>query len=404
MTITLKHLGHFDLPRPQGADERFGWGLAALALTPRGTLWASGKNTRGLVAEVTIPEIEQPAEIVTPWFDPVGGLRPDLKRTKLDRLGGLLERDGWLYSTHYTYYGTGDIDALDVPTLARRGTTFDEGPYHIGPSEHPYHQKATSHWLFESPDGIFCCGRGDGAGNATAPRGPALFSFNPSTPGAAEVLLYRDAAHSPAWWSPDDKWTGAAWLKVGDTERVAFVGSKDLTLEHWYGTGEMPEKRPEWFTPAYVGIDALAWNNEAEWRAAWKEAGIVDQWSASKGYHCLDRAVVLQLYDPATLGPGLYPEPETLVLPGFHEASWVGGMAYDPVAQILYIGEVWPPEKTGSIYAGEESRIHVLAVSAPPTEPEKPPEPPEEYAVRITIEGIGTLDGSGKFVRYRKEA
>lgn len=381
--MKLEHISHFDLPRPQGADERFGFGLAALALTPRGTLWASGKVTRGLVAEISIPEPGGTAEIITPWFDPAGDKRGEMPGARLDRLGGLLERDGGLWSLHYTYYGTGDIDALDVPTLVHYGiessTGFRiaHGPWHIGPDAHPFHQKNTSHWLFESPPGRVYCGRGDGAGNATAPRGPALFHFHLSNPEVAEVLLYRDAEHAPSWWSPVDKWTGAAWLTVGTTQRVAFVGSKDMTLRSWYGTDDevdpAHDEAPPWFTPAYAGLDALAWNNEAEWREVWEEMGIVDEWYKSKGYHTEDRAVVLQLYDPAELGPGRYPEPEGIALEGFHPASQVAGMAYDHAAQRLYIGEVYPPKNMDGMQAGEHPRIHVFAVSLEASEPLPPP-------------------------------
>lgn len=336
--MKLDYLGFFNLPRPQGADERFGFGVAALSLTPRGTMWASGKVTRGLVAEISVPEPGGTAEIVTPFREPAP--RQQLVDAKLDRLVGLAEHEGKLCALFQEFYQVSGIDGGRV--------SFWDGENLVQLGEGRLKDHAgylTSH------DGKLFVGRSSGAGNADVNHGPALYEVAEDTLGLIERFR-----HVRPDWSPADAWRGVAFLPG----HVCWLVRKAVGAPAWYGQATGPN-------------------------------GEIDKWNTSKGYHS-DRYEVWLL-------PYSFPDFKALppiVLDGFHEASWVGGCAYDAAKQRLLVAEVWPPKKTGSIYPGEWPRIHTYAVSATASGPVEPPdEEANEHLVRIDVQGIGTFTGSG---------
>lgn len=300
------------------------------ALVPNQDSMPSHIKQRGaLVAEITIDG----EEVVQEFFDVTpGNLREQRGQYDLDRLGDITQLpNGSLASVSYRYYGVQPSAEIDDPTYGVMGET---GLSHIGTKYwRPFNQKFTSRYLFEHEGEIFC-GRGCGAGNASSPKGPALFKFPIGFPLDAEKVIVPES--TPEWWSPCDEWTGACMIHG----EPWFVARKDmLASEPWYGYRDADDGR-------------------------------IDPWHRDKGYHCEERAVQLFNYDHGWA-----------TLDQFHPASLVRGMTTD--GSTLYIWEHGPVGNEGGFYSGENPKIHMYDVGEPPVlEPERKDLPEE-----LTING-----------------
>lgn len=378
----LVYQGNFRLPRLSGAA-RFGNGGHAIAVTESGSLLVAGHNHYDFVGEVTPPaslvsvdgSVVRAALVKTPYDISVGVYDQKLSTT-LDTLGGLCVLPGGdVLSSWYRYYGVQPVSEIDDPTLhARTVDGEDRGLFHIGKKgEFPFNQKFTSGYLIPIPlswraaNGIMdfsvACGRGDGAGNATSPKGPALFAMNPSisNPVGADIdakaLMYRVPGNEPPGWTPCDRWKGGAWIEEGIYTTVLFVGTKG-TEPYWYGTGT-----------ATIDGQELA-----------------DPWDQAKGHHCVNRRVEMQFFSPSVLSSVLVGDVDpqsvvpyrTIVLPQFHESSQVQGCAFDSISRRLYIVEKWPAVKDGTTYPSEDPLVHLWTVTVPtvPSDPVPGPIPP----------------------------
>jgi hypothetical protein len=346
--------GNFLLPNRRGyaPEKRFGHGGDAICFNPvSSSLFVAGHRNGGpQVAEISIPDtLYDRAEVVTDFFPVANAF--DKKQFGLNRIGGLaLSADGvMLYSTWYRYYGVQSPSEIDDPTLSCMNleTRIMRALRHIGPKNMPpFNQKATSGYLFPGPGNLLVCGRGDGAGNASSPHGPAFFSFDPLTPDKADILRYISRANAPSNWSPCDRWTGAAYVDG----KYLVVGSKDMLLsEPWYGEPDNKDGR-------------------------------VDPWNKSKGYHCESREVMLQVYDANG-------EHEvSWILPDFEPPADVRSLAFDPGTRRLYIWEHGPWKNEGNIYAGEEPRIHIYRIPEVTTTPTPDDNDDWNFGINVTLE------------------
>lgn len=405
MTVSLAHLGHFDLPRGRQAHApglppalvryaKFGAGGRAMCLTTtRRALWISGHRVGDLVASVEIPEIGGAAELAVPFRE----LTPaaDLRAHRLDELVGLAEHNGKLCGLWAEYY---DIDGQD----GDRVSLWDgERLVQLGSGELKQHAGyLTVH------NGALWCGRSDGAGSSDVQHGPALYrvggaalpalgSGEPVKGGAR--VLFRELRHTRPDWTNADRYTALAFLPG----HVCWLVSK-ATGGVWYGTGTEvdPEihEAPDWFTPASLGAPHLGpWNSEAEWRETWKGRGIRDPWNAAKGWHTTEREVWLLAYHwpivPGDAG-------RIIKLEGFHASSDCGGMAYDDQARRLYVHEGYPPNDDiePGVYTKEKGRVHVYDVSG--AEPDEPDEPERIVDCTFHAEGVGWFSG---LMRLKKD-
>jgi hypothetical protein len=141
----------------------------------------------------------------------------------------------------------------------------------------------------------------------------------------------------------------------------------------------MPQKKPDWFRPGDYGFD------DDDWQAAWTASTLRDPWRDAKGNHTTERAVKLMLYDVREFG-GVDPQevqPSHVVrLSQFHEWSWLGSCAYDPVARLFFVFELSPATDSREASRGEKPKVHVWRVEVPnggASEPEPEPEPEPDY-------------------------
>ncbi len=356
--LKLEHRREFHLPvghQPsQGVPEnmrrkaRFGFGGRAICMAGDGSshLWISGNDHADLVAQVTIPEPDEAAQVTRPFRQvppvkirarvaPVEKIRDQGRQTILDTLVGLSVFEGRMHALWQQDY---DVDGRDggIPALWD-GTVMKK----IGGGQ----LKLFSGYLAQH-EGHLYCGRSSGAGSSSINHGPTLYKVNQYQ---AVLRLLEDT--DPSWTNADD-WTALVFLPG----HVCWLISKAVG-EVWYGSRYSP-------------------------------SGLEDRWNGAKGYHTDRREVWLMPYT----WPGLEKR-DTIVLRDFHESARCGGLAYDEDRRRLYVHEQWPPTTSPEEgYAGEKPKIHVYSVGN--DEPAPEPEPTREL---IEIR-IGDRRWSGEVV------
>ena len=357
----FEYLGAFRPPLTDRAGKRFTWGGTAVSWRPPragfssvlnpGTLYLVGHDHDQLVAELTIPEPvvssrkrldDLPvAQVVQPLTDITAGVLDALTNgsTEPFKLGGLQVDGNRLYWTMYKYYNVSGEDYLSHGSSSLDLSDPDvKGLWHLGPrnsGQQRWHSYKHAGYMCRIPQSLanevlggrrLMSGLQISTGRMYSSQGPALFAFpapDESTLSggylnALPLLWYPMDREAPGH-HPMDRWMGAAWLVLGNRHSVIFVGRK-AHGEVYYG-----EPRPSDCYP-------------------------------DKGYHGDSYEVQMLFYAPGNLI-----QASRRGLP--HSNPWyrwnsttpggsidrfmyqkcgrdVGGVAYDPERNVVYLVEV----------------------------------------------------------------
>jgi len=349
--MNLEHISSFGLPLPTTFPDtrRYGYPGSPIALHPDGDkLYVASHNVWDQVGLIQIPTENSPrAEHVIEPKPPESDQAHQYRLSKgLDTLAGFTVHQLRLHYTFYTYYSVQPLSQIDHPTFGSTDLSLNDPSQYLQALV-PYHQKSTAGYMC-SHDGWIYCGRGNGAGNFNAPRGPALYRFDPADPQDSVEQIYR-LDHSPQNtekapdWHPTDQWNGLAF--IGDTP--VFSGVKGFG-RHWYG----------------------------EPTTTWEDGTTSkDPIRTAKGFHSEDYLPCIQV--------GLDQNPRNFItLQGFRPYATALGCAYDPITRRLFVLE--DGHEVGS---PREPLIHVYAVThtqPPATEPLPPP--PHETTIIVTTD------------------
>ena len=277
----FEYLGAFRPPHVQQNGTTFaygGWGVAYRENgDPNGTddfpgsLFLVGHQNHQKVVEISIPNPVNSklkladdltvAEILQPFEDVTDGILEEMTAGSSEpfQLGGLLATKGLLHWTVYKYY---NVENRDYPSHGTSGfdmqNSIAEGLWHLGPmnSGRPeWNSYKHAGYIFEIPESEakqwfggrnLISGLQISTGLQASSQGPAMFAYSlPPEGTAANVSL---DALPLTWYSeqqplerhhPADRWTGGAWLTLGDKQAVIIAGRKSLG-EFYYG-----DARPE---------------------------------------------------------------------------------------------------------------------------------------------------------------
>ncbi|MBL8820423.1 MAG: hypothetical protein JNL58_30650 [Planctomyces sp.] len=360
----FEYLGGFRPPSSTDDEHTFSYGGWGIAWRPDGdpdgakdgypgSLYLVGHQQSQEVAEISIPKPVVSAddrmddlpvsEILQPFHDVTSGLmaRMNVEQTTPFNIGGLQVTQGVLHWTIHKYY---NVDGVDYPSHGvsplRAFEWSPAGPWHLGPmrtGSPEWHSYKHAGYIFEVPESEakewfggrnLISGLQISTGLQASSQGPAMFSYQlPERGTPAETSL---SAVPLVWYSqqqplvghhPADRWSGGAWLTLGDKQAVVIVGRKALG-EFYYG-----EPRPQDCSPY-------------------------------KGYHGPPYEFQMLFYSPASLihaahgslraesvepwlrwdshfeggGPGHYIFPSC--------GQDIGGMTYDRERNLLYIVQV----------------------------------------------------------------
>lgn len=280
------YLGAFRPPHIDGLGKSFaygGWGIAfrpdgdplGMADGFAGSLFIVGHHNEQLVAEISIPVPQVTkrqrmddlpvADVLQNLGDISGGIRLQMTDNSSQpfEFGGLLVSGDRLLWTIYRYYNAESYDfhshgasSLDI------GNPAVQGPWHLGPintgrSEWQAYKHAG--YMFDVPEAYadqwfggrrFISGLQIATGLQTASHGPAMFAWQlPKTlpPAGSSLdavpLVWNDLTIPTPGFHPADRFTGGAWLTLGNKQSVIIVGRKALGA-FYYG-----DARPQDCTP-----------------------------------------------------------------------------------------------------------------------------------------------------------
>ncbi len=338
-----------------------GWGIAYRADGDAngpndghpGSLFLVGHQNQQMVAEISIPaplnlkykraDNLPVAEILQPFDDITDGMLEDMTAGSSEHfhLGGLLVTNGILHWTMHKYY---NVENIDYPSHGTSGLDMQgsvaEGLWHLGPMNTrlpEWHSYKHAGYTFEIPPTeakqwfggrSLISGLQISTGLQASSQGPAMFAYSLPPEGTAPNTSLSTVPL--AWYSqeqpverhhPSDRWTGGAWLTLGDKQAVVIAGRKALG-EFYYG-----EARPQDCTP-------------------------------DKGYHGPPYEVELMFYSPASLIHAASGSVPALGLKpwfrwdgnaeggGLNQYMFdtcgkqVGGLAYDRERNLLYLVQV----------------------------------------------------------------
>ena len=272
---------HFD--RNQAAFSLGGWGIT---LRPDGdpsgapdscpgSLYIVGSQAKQLVAEISIPEPyisgkriidELPvAEILQQFGDITGGIREQLTAGSSEpfQIGGMQFVGNRLHWTIYKYYNVETHDYFSHGTSSPfTSRPFPEGLWHLGPvgtGQSVWHSYKHAGYIFEIPDAAaknwfggrnLISGLQIATGLNIASHGPAMYAYSLPAHGTAHgtsldavPLVVSDIDRPAPGFHPADRWTGGAWLTLGNKHAVIIAGRKSLGPVY-YG-----DARPQDCTP-----------------------------------------------------------------------------------------------------------------------------------------------------------
>ncbi len=360
----FEYLGGFRPPHQQTNGSTFAYGGWALAYRPDGdaggpddgfpgSLYIVGHREHQMVAEISIPcpvitqnrtlDELSTASVLQSFSDVTGGL---LKRWNAVsetpfHIGGLIVAGDRLHWTVHKYY---NVDGNDFSSHGTTSLDFSrthaDGPWHLGPANSgisEWHSYKHAGYIFEIPRkeaeswfGGFnlISGLQISTGLQYSSQGPSMFAYRlppAGTPAETSVsaipLVWYSEQVPLARHNPADRWTGGAWLTLGNKQAVVIAGRKGLG-------------------PIYYGVARPG------------------DCSQDKGYHGSPYETQMLFYSPASLIRAAHGQLSAHALepwlrwdgefdgggPGqyfFRTCSQsVGGMAYDRKSNILYLVQV----------------------------------------------------------------
>lgn len=360
----FEYLGGFRPPHFDRNEKPFSYGGWGIAYRPNGdpdspddgfpgSLYIVGNPTHQFVAELKIPrplvskrkDIDElpVAGFIQHFGDITGGSRERLTAGSSEpfEIGGLQFSQNRLHWTLYKYY---NVENVDYPSHASSSPftsqPMPEGLWHLGPANSGlsvWHSYKHAGYIFEIPEQAanawfggrnLISGLQIATGLNIASHGPAMYAYKlppNGTPSGTSLnavpLLYNDIDIPAPGFHPADRWTGGAWLTLGNKHSVIIVGRKSLGPVY-YG-----EARPTDCTP-------------------------------DKGYHGTPYEAQMLFYSPESLARAAKQDVEpTQVIPvhswnskatggGFSQYLFdtcqqhIGGVAYDRARGLLYITQI----------------------------------------------------------------
>lgn len=285
----FQYLGAFRPPHADNNGKEFTFGGWALAHRPAslptssglgdsthtstdslGSLFVLGHVQQQMVAEIAIPapviskekrlEDLPVAEVKQAFGDITGGLRSRMTNGETEefQVGGLAVAGSGLHWTMFKYY---NVSMRDYPSHGlsslQLSRPYVEGPWHLGPMNSgngAWNSYKNAGYIMEVPEQArgwiggyrFLSGLQIATGLNIASNGPALYAYNlpdaearPGTSLPAQPLVYNDLSDPAKDFHPADRWSGGAWLTLGDKHSVVIIGRKATGPVH-YG-----EARPQ---------------------------------------------------------------------------------------------------------------------------------------------------------------
>jgi len=268
------YLGGFRPPLTETEDAKFSFGGWAVTHhsggDPHGpedgypgSLYLLGFQPTQLVAEISIPQPVQTrsidalsvAVVLQPFGDVTGGMQRALTagETEAFEIGGMQIVNDRLHWTLFKYY---NVAGHDYPSHGTSSLRIDGSPadglWHLGPmeSEDPqWHSYKHAGYIAQIPDAEavqwfggrnLMSGLQISTGLQYSSQGPALFAYHLPEPGTpsytsldAVPLLWYSQERPLAGHHPADRWTGAAWLTLGDKQAVVIAGRKAHGAVHY---------------------------------------------------------------------------------------------------------------------------------------------------------------------------
>lgn len=380
-SLQLAYEGTFRVPKEFDERATFDYGGTALTFDEaRRSLWLVGHDHHQLVAEISIPDIHRgasigqlaTADLLTPFEDILRGRR-SLVGEHTSKIGGLL-RDGrdWIV-TAYLYYDGGGVQTLSHFRVDQTGRV--SGPFQLGTTAGQagfvagYMAEVPLEWRgrLEAPalTGLCCI-----SVISRSSLGPAATAFDPKDVGTrspvpvAHLLGYPGTNPTLGEWSSNsplfngNAQVGGMVFPAG-TGRVIFFGRVGLG-PFCYGTGTpVPELDGR---PVPDSGTTYCYDPDVSWQGTHGYPYALHAWVYDASDLAAVRAGHKSRWDirPQTAG--------TFSLPFEDGPKLVGGAAYDPVTQRVFI----------SVLVQDEARplIHVLRLgSVLPADPDPTPAP-----------------------------
>jgi hypothetical protein len=367
---SLTYLGGFRVPKESISGESFDYSGGPLAYNPARDSLFMGNGSRR-VAEITIPPVVNSANsaalpyamYLQPFADPTEGHWADIDSNML--FGGLLVYGNRLYGSGAIYYDANNIQRvshfsrslqLNQPSFSGWSQVWDAGKSGLvaGPMAH-----VPAEWQTR-------LGGPAVTGQCCIPimwrtsSGPSAFAFEPTQIGssavAASPLVYYPSDHETLGpWAGSNPTYGATTLMGG----MALIAGTRTAL--YFGTNGMG---------AHCYGDATADKTLAD-----ASGGHLcyDPVSPDKGSHAYPYRYQMWAYDlndlaavkagtksPWSVVPyGVWP----LDLPTPELKVRLGGVAYDPARQILYVSQLRADQSEFAY----RPVIHALRINGAPT-------------------------------------
>jgi hypothetical protein len=367
----LEYQGSFRLPAGTIGDTSFSYGGTALAYEPtHNSLFVVGHDWQQEVAEISIPQPlssdnlnDLPvATVLQPFADVTDGMM-DKVGTGTAKIGGLLSYQGKLYASVYLYYDAPGTQQLSHYSSGENLSVVGDarGPYRVGSLGAGF---VSGYFGLVPPDWQSSFGgpvlNGQCCINiiSRTSYGPALFAEDPSKLGtvrtlpAASLVYYPSDDPLAAWDSSSPEFNGATEIRgvvfPEGTRSVLFFG------RHGLGTfcyGEGTDNRSLTGKTAPSGATYC-----------------FDPDNSSKGTHGYPYSYAIWAYDANDLASVKRGQKSpwsvkpyalwTLSLPFDAGQKHIGGVAYNPKEQLIYVSQQLAEMD------GDEARpiIHVFKV------------------------------------------
>lgn len=360
----FEYVGGFRPPHTESNGSSFGYGGWGIAWRDGGdpdgpddgfpgSLFLVGNPQHQRVAEITIPvprvlpaksaDRLPVAEVLQGFGDVTGGLQGELTGSDSEafQLGGLHVIDDRLHWTLYKYYNVagGDYPSHGVSDPDLR-VPMAAGPWHLGPSgttSPEWHSYKHAGYIFEIPSAAaerwfggknLISGLQISTGLQYSSQGPAMFAYRlpeDDFPGGFELdarpLCWYSQEVPLAGHHPADRWTGGAWLTLGDKQAVIVIGRRS------YGPVHYGEPRPGDCSP-YKGYHGAPYDVEV---AFYSPASLIH--AAHGSLPPLGLQPWLRWtddFDGGSISQYLFPTC----------SQEIGGLTYDRDRQLLYLTQV----------------------------------------------------------------
>lgn len=315
-----------------------------------GSFYISHRWNSDCMAEITKPAVGGTATYIQPFQSVLGNL------TAIDStscgsgcyVGGHMIQGGVLYVSAFTAY---DGDANQAYSLWSRSLTLSSTAGRTGPVAAVAGQQGMSNaWMDNVPSahqaalGQAVIGGCCWSVISRTSLGPALYSFNPASPGTGTLMVGYPDGHTTlnAWAAPGSHPEANPTTKIGGvtfidgTDTVLFFGNTG-TGEYCYGTGCTDPAAPGvQGTHAYPYV-YYVWAYDVD-DLAQAKAGTINGWDV----------MPYAMWELPSLGNVTYADDWSVI-----------GSAYDAAASRLYVltsrdtaGEAWPQLHVYSVDTG----------------------------------------------------